>query len=116
VSGNPYLGTGRSAQLSLQNEVLAPRHRRVDLEIEPAGQPGPDGDLLDRAGEPIADARHGQDSLAVGRTQGFAQLCDGVGENVLDGHPTGPDLFQQFFPRDDLARVGEQLAQHLQRF
>jgi hypothetical protein len=79
------LGAGRCTQLSLQKEVLAPGRRLGDRKIEPARQPGPDGQFLDRSGEPIPDARQGQHSLAIGRTQSLAQLCDCVGENVLDG-------------------------------
>ena len=87
--------------------MLAPGDCRARLEIERTPQCGSDGSFLDRLRQPVTDSGYGQDALAVDLAQGFAQLRHRVGQHVLDGYPTRPNLVEEFLSGDHLARMSQ---------
>ena len=69
MARQPDLAAARRTQLTLQHEMVSPRHGVAGLQIERTDMPPPDGDALDRAAQAIADARYCHD-------QPFAVLAE----------------------------------------
>src|SRR5262245_33889608 len=111
----PDLTRYRAPDHRFELEVRTARHRRARDEIEPAAPAAPDGDALEGAREPIADARLRDDAFRVLRAERTAQFRDRVGDDVLDRRPPFPHGFEQLFLRDDLTGMGEQARQDFER-
>src|SRR5690606_1645714 len=88
----PDFAAEGAVERALEPEVLAARYRLAGLERHRAVEALADGDALHRAVEPVADSRHGGDTVFAGGVQRAAQLADGGGQHVVDGDPAGPDL------------------------
>ena len=105
--GQPDLVTAAAAEQALELEIGPPRHCLPRREFELARQSAADRDALDRAVEPVTDARLGQQEVRIGLAERATQFGDRVRQHFVDGDAPGPDLAEQFFLGHHLAGMAQ---------